>query len=255
MTPFVCGHGPWLLTMADRVASALGEQPIVIDVLQPHAVGFFRRLLAGNAQSFGGMAMPAWVQLDCATLPSVVVGFARRRKDVPELMWSGLSTWLQQQAPTPHDDSDSDDAWVPMAQYCALPTPQPSLWVGFSLYSLVPGYGLRSKALALLAYGAQQQRGVTQIDNSALKTHTRLGPLHIDAVEVQVHCRPAATIVYTLQVPKASVLTAFARGELNQAVVAGNTRRMPLTELAVGHLLVGVDANSGLVSCDEQQTT
>jgi hypothetical protein len=247
MTPFLCGHGPWLGPMAARVQAAIGTAPVVIDVLQPSSVGFFRRLLAGNAVAFGGMAMPAWVQLDCATLPSVVVGFAMPRDEVSSMLWPAIAAQLAQQSRHEHDDSDNNQAWVPLAQYCAVPTPDPSLWVGFSLYSLVPGYGLRAKALGLLAYGAHQQRGITQTDNTALKTHTRLGPLTIDAVQVQVHSKPATTVVYTLAVPPLATLQAIARGEMVRVATTATTMRIPMSSLRAGHCVVDVDGDQVMV--------
>ena len=52
------------------------------DVLDDESVTFFRLVNAGNAVAFGDIGMPAWVQLDCATIPSAMIGFALRRPDV-----------------------------------------------------------------------------------------------------------------------------------------------------------------------------
>jgi hypothetical protein len=235
LVPFVFGHGPWCDAWRARVpAMDDAEDAVALDVLAPSSVAFFRLLLAGNARAFRGMAIPAWVQLDCATLPTAMVGFARRARDVD----AALVEALREDAGVGPLDGD---ALIPLAEFCALPTPAPGHVVGFSLFSLLPGLGLRAKALGLLVQQATTQTGITQLDNTALSTHCRLGPLRIEQVGVQVHSRPGATLVYTLTTPPPATLVALARGALRRVPFDGQTRRAPPASLAAGDLLVDVD--------------
>ena len=50
------------------------------------------------------------------------------------------------------------------------------------------------KALALSAYRARKLDGVTQYDNSALKVHTRFGPLRILVATVPFHTSPGSFV-------------------------------------------------------------
>jgi hypothetical protein len=234
LVPFVFGHGPWCAAWRARIP-AMGDagDAVALDVLAPSSAGFFRLLLAANARAFGGMAIPAWVQLDCATLPTAMVGFARRARDVEATLRDALCAAAGL-------DGLHDDDLVPVAEFCALPTPAPGHVVGFSLFSLAPGLGLRAKALGLLVQQATTQTGITQIDNPALRTHCRLGPLRIEQVGVQVHSRPGTTLVYRLDVPSPAVLVELARGVRRRVDAAGPTRVRPRAALAAGDILVDV---------------
>ena len=231
--PFVFGHGPWLPAWAARVPAMPDcEDAVVVDVLADQSLPFFRLMNAANARAFGDLGMPAWVQLDCATLPTAMVGFAIRKRDLAP----ALAADLQNQAGVDVDDN----ALVPVAEFCALPTPEPGHVVGFSLFSLVAGLGVRAKALGLLVMGARVQTGVTQIDNTALRTHCRFGPLVVDKRGVQVHSKPGTTLVYRLQVPSSSTLIGLCTGSITRAVHAGPTRTTPAAELKEGDVVVDV---------------
>ncbi len=241
LVPFVFGHGAWCDAWRARIP-AMGDcdDAVALDVLAPSSVAFFRLLLAGNARAFGGMAIPAWVQLDCATLPTAMVGFARRARDVDDDVRADLCL----RAELPGVD---DDDLIPLAEFCALPTPRAGHVVGFSLFSLLPGLGLRAKALGLLVQQALTQTGITQIDNAALRTHCRLGPLVVDQVGVQVHSKPGTTLVYTLSVPPSSTLQALAAGTLARTTNDLAVLRIPRSDLRAGDVLVdvGVDVVDG----------
>jgi hypothetical protein len=170
-----------------------------------------------------------------------MVGFARRARDVDAALVEALCVAADV---GPLDD----DALIPLAEFCALPTPAPGHVVGFSLFSLVPGLGLRAKALGLLVQQATTQTGITQLDNTALSTHCRLGPLHIDQVGVQVHSRPGATLVYTLTPPPPATLAALAGGTLHRVPFHGPTRPAMRASLAAGDVLVNVDRDGVLLA-------
>ena len=215
---------------------------VVIDVLEPKNAIFFQLMNVANARAFGDLGMPAWVQLDCATLPTAMIGFAVRKDGLDD----ALVDDLRRRAQLPIVD---DDQLIPLAEYTALPTPQPGHVVGFSLFSLVPGLGLRAKAMALLAMGATAQTGITQVDNLALKTHCRLGPLEVIRVGVEVHSRPRTTLVYKLTVPDEPQLTALAMGTATRVPWRGRTIHKSAETVRTGDVIVDVDA-SGIVVVD-----
>jgi hypothetical protein len=132
------------------------------------------------------------------------------------------------------------DQLVPLAEYTALCTPANGDVVGFSLFSLMPGLGLRAKALALLVMEARRQTGITQIDNVALRTHARFGPLEIVRLGVEVHSRPTTTLVYRLDVPDVATLGGLASGASTRVAFTGATRVRGRDELSVGDRVVDV---------------
>lgn len=244
LVPFVFGHGAWCAAWRERidlrsVGAADCDAAVAIDVLDDDAVSFFAVVNAANARAFSGLAMPAWVQLDCATLPTAMVGFAAKKRDLVE-HHAALVSDVEARAGVVVDD----DALVPLAEYCALPTPEAGHVVGFSLFSLLPGLGLRAKALGLLAMQAQVQTGVTQFDNTALSTHCRFGPLVVEKRSVQVHSKPGTTLVYRLQVPPPETLTRLAIGESRRVEFAGDTVRK--ASLEEGDVVVDVVVEPGV---------
>lgn len=217
LVPFVFGHGPWIDAWRKKIPRAADcDDAVCVDVLDDASADFFAVVNAANAKGFGDMGMPRWVQLDCATLPTAMVGYAVRKRDADP----NLVVDLEQRAGVVVDD---DAGLVPVAEYCALPTPEPHHVVGFSLFSLVPGLGLRAKALGLLVMEARVQTGVTQIDNTALKTHCRFGPLVVEKRRVRVHSKPDTTLVYRLQVPPASTLASLSSGAITRVAFSGAT--------------------------------
>lgn len=153
-----------------------------VDALRMHEL--LNRL---NAVAFGGIAMPRWVQLDAAVLPSAFVGWALPADHVPAELLSHLG-------------GRTNDALVPVAEALSVPTAEPGLWSSFSLASVLPGrhLGLAAKVLSLAAYRAERALGVTQYDNSALRTHTRLGPLRIVEPWLPFHSHADTSFLYRL---------------------------------------------------------
>jgi hypothetical protein len=143
--------------------------------------------------------MPAWVQLDCCTLPSVMVGFWAPAAALDPT----LRERLRERAGLP---ALADDQPVPLSEFCALPSLDPEAVVGVSLLSLVPGLGARSKALGWLALGARRHLGVTQYRNRALRAHCRLGPLEVLTPALAIHDLGAQTFLYQAHIPPAATL-------------------------------------------------
>ena len=244
LVPFVFGHGPWLSGWAARIpAMNDAENVVIIDVLDDHSRDFFRLMNAANQKAFGDLGMPAWVQLDCATLPTAMTGLASRKRDLDPAFVQDLES----RADVGVLD---DEALLPLAEYCALPTPELGHVLGFSFFSLVPGLGVRAKALGLMAMQARVQTGVTQIDNTALRTHCRFGPLLVHKRGVQVHSRPGTTLVYRLQVPDASTLADLGGGALSRVGYRGLVQRKSKASLQAGDVVVDVEGADVVVAVD-----
>ena len=86
---------------------------------------------------------------------------------------------------------------LPIAGYAAAPTPQPGRWVGWSLWSLVPGkqLGYAVKRIGLECYGVKRQSAVLQFSmGRGLDVITKFGIPRITAVDVRAHPSPSAFI-------------------------------------------------------------
>jgi hypothetical protein len=210
MVPWILGNGSSCELLASRCPLPGCR---VIDVLDDATAPVFHLVNAANARAYAGMPMPPWVQLDCASLPAGLIGLGRMRDDVDEAL---VDTLIEGVRATFGDGAAAACAqWrglIPLAEYTCVQTPEPGHVVGFSLYSLVTGLGLRTKAMALAMHQARVQTGIAQIDNSALRLHVALGPLDVRAAGVAVHTLADRTIVYALAVPPADVLARVAQG-------------------------------------------
>ncbi|MFU8802857.1 MAG: hypothetical protein ACNA8W_03510 [Bradymonadaceae bacterium] len=183
------------------------DLPMPIEVLcveDEKNAEFCRILNRSNQVAFGGpdsMGMPLWVMLDCAILPSAMIGFMLPRKYVA----SQLAELL---------DLDDYEGYVPVSEYCACPTVESGCVSGFSLHSHLMGQGVatRTKALALLIYGARQQVGVTQFANPAIRVHVRFGAMEVTIHRPTVHTYSEDSFVYRLELPSEEVLLNMARG-------------------------------------------
>lgn len=197
LTPFVLGLPRFVGGWAERSPVA-GTR--MLDVLDPAQASFFALLNRANALAYGGMAMPAWVQLDCVTLPGALVGFALPRAALPAGLAGHFGEALEGYA-----------GLVPVCAWGGVCTPESDTLVGFTLFSLLPGLrlGLRAKALALLLAGARTQVGVTRRSGPVRRTHEQFGPLQVLCDRPAVHPDAEETIVYELTVPSPETLMAM----------------------------------------------
>jgi hypothetical protein len=167
---------------------------------------FYQLMNKTNQLAFGGdsMGMPLWVLLDCGLLPAAVSGYMVPREQAPAALMAQLGAQAQ------------DQAWIPVAEYCASPSLEAGCVSGFSLQSQLPGHnlGVRAKALGLLAFGSRAHVGVTQFDNSSIRVHCRLGPLQITCHRPSVHTHPKRSFIYRLELPPRDTLLAIVRGEI-----------------------------------------
>ena len=209
-----------------------------------------------NGIAFGdrGIPMPQWVMVDLILMPSAAI-IASLPQDAFEVMVakstysfaSDVKTHLH--AVLEQARADGYTGPMPVGGYCAAPSAAPGTWVGWSLWSLMPNVGLGQavKALALSAYRAGKLQGVTQYDNSALKVHTRFGPLRIVVASVPFHTSPGSFVYendFTLPVHSARPEPSFLldpfdldrQAAMQQAMAAG---RAEFYVLPPGHLSQG----------------
>jgi hypothetical protein len=188
----------------------LGEHPLeYFFVDDADSAPFGKILNYTNQLAFGGdtnMGMPLWVLLDCGILSSAVIGFGVPFEDADD----DLKQLLQ----VPEDYR----GLLPVSEYCACPTLEPGCVSGFSLQSQVTGQGIatRTKALAMLLYGASKQVGVTQFDNAAIRVHSRFGPMRITVHRPSLHTHASNSFVYKLSLPDRERLAALARGVFDE---------------------------------------
>ena len=134
--------------------------------------------LAANRRCFGGpVELPGWVLADLYLLPGVV---------------TLLVDHTESSAPV-------------VAAWCGVPTVEAGVVMGVSLLSLRPGIGAATlvKRLGLAVLRARVQRGVTQWNNPAIRSHTRLGDLRILGPAPQVHGQAERSFVYELTLGEA----------------------------------------------------
>ncbi len=183
----------------------VGVDPEVFFVDDQSHAEFCSLLARSNHEAFGGresMGMPLWVMLDCAILPSAVVGFMLPVDETPEELIDKL-------------DVDEDyDGYIPISEYCGCPTVEAETISGFSLHCHLAGHGIatRTKALALAIYAARTQIGVTQFYNPSIRVHVRFGAMEIVTHRPAVHTYPEDSFVYRLNVPPRKTLIDMAKG-------------------------------------------
>lgn len=235
--PFALGHSRPLLHLLDQLKGV----PILkfaapmttrtpIQHQHDHGARFARLLNLGNALAYGAdMGMPEWVMLDCGLLPSAFIGFCRRGRELTPTVRENFNARLlhfenhmgSQRRHTEHlldvlNGPIQDDEWVPIASFCAIPTLIPGEIMGYSLFSLEPGLGVRAKALGLSVHavlGAHTQLGVAQYSNlTALKSHLRFGPLELIDPLTPLHTKAGETFIYRLNIPSQNILIEMASG-------------------------------------------
>jgi hypothetical protein len=161
-----------------------------------------------NAAAFGekGIPLQNWVMIDLGLLPSAFLlvtlaperaraaaaeerGYAFERARTPEVLGAVLAETdrLGYQGP------------VPVAGYCAAPTPVPGGWVGWSLCSSIPGLGTTTKGLGLEIYRAKTLMGVAQFTDQALRVHRKFGRMEVVSAVLDLHPVPH-TLVYRTDV-------------------------------------------------------
>lgn len=203
-SPWLLGHGAQLEAAKAKCEGA-GLSPRAFEVLDPSSQAFFALVNAANQVAFGGLGMPAWVQLDCCTLPGLMVGWGGGPEQIADA--------LRREIMAKQGATGELDFW-PYSEFCGIRRGDDAL-VGISTFSLVPrqGLGLRAKALGLWLSEAKTQIGMTQWDNAAAALHGRFGAMRVIAGRTANHSRPEQTFVYGLELPKPDQLLAMLQGD------------------------------------------
>lgn len=217
-------------TLAHLECSPFGMDVAVADFNDPQHRDFLELYHIMDGIAFGprGLPMPSWVLVDLALMSSAPVILAapkswvldmaatyatdgkdplRRKQALLRLVWECEERGYQ--------------GLIPIAGYCAAPTPEPGRWVGWSLCCVVEGMGLGTlvKTVALEVYQATCLDGVTQYDNSALRIHSRFGHLELLAPTVPMHTSPSS-FTYRVSLPHGQeLLDRVAASQSDQAAI------------------------------------
>ncbi|HLI60171.1 MAG TPA: hypothetical protein VKV21_10960 [Solirubrobacteraceae bacterium] len=149
-----------------------------------------------NATAFGtkGIPLQNWVMIDLGLLPSGFLLITLSRGDAEQALVDPARSVHEREriagvlpAVLAEADRLGYEGPIPVAGYCAAPTPDRAAWVGWSLCSAIPGLGTVAKGLGLLAYGARTLTGVTQFYDPALRVHRKFGPMRLLAAVLDLH--------------------------------------------------------------------
>jgi hypothetical protein len=209
------GYGLYLASNRD-VLGHLQTEPFGIPILGLDLIGppqhewteadMMRVYNVLNATAFGDKGIPLqnWVMIDLGLLPSAFLlvtlsveqaqAAARDSRAMPAARARTrriLTAVLAEAARLGYDGP------IPVAGYCAAPTPAADEWVGWSLCSAIPGLGTTAKGLALEVYGAQRLLGVAQFSDQGLRVHRRFGPMELVAPTLDLHPVPHTMIYRT----------------------------------------------------------
>ena len=161
-----------------------------------------------NATAFGekGIPLQNWVMIDLGLLPSafLLVTLSARRAGAmmsnPRLDEAARARARAVLTPVLAEAGRLGyDGPIPVAGYCAAPTPVAGGWVGWSLCSAIPGIGTTVKGLALEVYRARTLTGVAQFTDSGLRVHRKFGRMRILSASLGLHPVPH-TLVYRTDV-------------------------------------------------------
>jgi hypothetical protein len=196
-------------------ASPFGLPVTALDFLAPRAdtqswsvADLMRVYNVLNATAFGekGIPLQNWVMIDLGLLPSAFVLVAlpvqravaamtdSRRSDVERRRIEDVLGPVLAEARRLGYGGP-----IPVAGYCAAPTPVPGGWVGWSLCSAVPGLGTTTKGIGLEVYAAGTLTGVAQFYDQGLRVHRRFGRMRVISAVLDLHPVPH-TLVYRTDV-------------------------------------------------------
>jgi hypothetical protein len=182
------------------------------------------RYLEANQRAFGGpLALPGWVLVDCYLMPGAIgllIGPAaegeRAGADTSaaasERAGAGTSAAASERAGAGTSAAAGERV---IAAYVALPSVEPGVFVGCSLFSFEPGGGVARlvKALTLKMLRARVQRGIAQWHNGSLRVHTRMGPLRLEGPVPKAHGQAADSFAYRVELGDEARWRRALRGE------------------------------------------
>ncbi len=161
-----------------------------------------------NATAFGDKGIPLqnWVMIDLGLLPSAFLLItlpAQRAATAPtDERRSATARASIARVLAPVLDEARRLRYtgpIPVAGYCAAPTPVTDGWVGWSLCSAIPGIGTTAKGLGLEVYRARTLTGVAQFFDRGLRVHRKFGRMQVLSAVLELHPVPH-TLVYRTEV-------------------------------------------------------
>ncbi|MCU0681484.1 MAG: hypothetical protein MUF34_04360 [Polyangiaceae bacterium] len=174
------------------------------------------RYLEANQRAFGGpLALPGWVLVDCYLMPGAIgllVGPAAEGERIEA-----------DTSAAPRERVEDAEGERVVAAYVALPSVEPGVFVGCSLFSFEPGGGVARlvKALTLKMLRARVQRGIAQWHNGSLRVHTRMGPLRLEGPVPKAHGQAADSFAYRVELGDEARWGRALRGEPDGAGAPG----------------------------------
>jgi hypothetical protein len=214
------GYGLYLASngavLAQLDASPFGVPVTTLDFLAPNpaqqdewsVADLMRVYNVLNATAFGDKGIPLqnWVMIDLGLLPSAFLlvtlpverasaaateerGYGSERARTGQVLGAVLA----------EAERLGHEGPIPVAGYCAAPTPVPGCWVGWSLCSAIPGLGTTSKGLGLEVYRATTLTGVAQFTDQAIRVHRKFGRMEVLSAVLDLHPVPH-TLVYRTDV-------------------------------------------------------
>lgn len=194
LTPYIFSYKENLSTF--NLKNFAKKEFIHFDPFNEESLTFFNKLKVLDSSSFGesGMGMDNWVFLDCAIMPSAVIGFATH------------SSKANDEILKKYNCHKNDDIFIPLSMFIAIPMAKKDFWFAHNLSSSnsflktrYKGLGLLTKALGLNTFKIKNLMGATQWDNSSLYVHTKLAPLKIESVKTPIHSHPKS-LIYSCEV-------------------------------------------------------
>ena len=218
------GYGLYLASngavLAELESAPFGVPVTMVDFLKPNRAqadggaeswsiaDLMRVYNTLNATAFGDKGIPLqnWVMIDLGLLPSAFLlvtlpleraraaaveerGYASERARTAQVLGAVLA----------EADRLGYEGPIPVAGYCAAPTPVAGGWVGWSLCSSIPGLGTTTKGLGLEVYRARTLTGVAQFTDQAIRVHRKFGRMEILSAVLDLHPVPH-TLVYRTDV-------------------------------------------------------
>jgi hypothetical protein len=149
-----------------------------------------------NATAFGekGIPLQNWVMIDLGLLPSAFLLATLSPERAAAALGDPARSETERrriEAVLPAVLAEAERLGyagpIPVAGYCAAPTPAPGAWVGWSLCSAIPGLGTTVKGLALEIYGATSLTGVAQFTDLGLRVHRKFGRMEVLCAVLDLH--------------------------------------------------------------------
>lgn len=163
---------------------------------------FFNLLKKLDSNSFAdsGMGMDNWVFLDCAIMPSAVVGYSIKAKNAPKELL------IKYSIPVTYE------GLIPLSMFIAIPMAKSNTWFAHNLCSSnsfldtkFNGLGLVTKKLGLEIFKIKNLMGATQWNNSSLHVHTKIAKLRVETVHTPVHSHPES-LIYSCTIKGTSLI-------------------------------------------------